>query len=257
MIQMTTGGRSILGRSIALLLASALLFPGCVSSGYRAARKDTPAPQLLNVEFPPGRFDATLISVITYNGPGSWKRNAFWDEYVVTIRNTGSDPMTIGAAGLTDSAGTIRAAGIAPWALEEESRKLEDKYRAAGIAFVRYTTPGLAIVGTGAAAIASAGSFSTAAATAAAATLVALPVYYISVLTINHSNKGAMEREFRRRRLATPLTLGPGESRTGSFFFPMVPAPRSLTLQWSDRSTAGNAAFELPFLRDLHVKSSQ
>jgi len=132
MIQMTTDGRPILGRSIALLLASALLFPGCVSSGYRAARKDTPAPQVLNVGFPPGRFDATLISVITYNGPGSWKRNAFWDEYVVTIRNTGSDPMTIGAAGLTDSAGTIRAAGIAPWALEEESKRLEDKYPGRG-----------------------------------------------------------------------------------------------------------------------------
>jgi hypothetical protein len=141
--------------------------------------------------------------------------------------------------------------------LEEESRKLEDKYRAAGIAFVRYTTPGLAIVGTGAAAIASAGIFSTAAATAAAATLVALPVYYISVLTINHSNKGAMEREFRRRRLATPLTLAPGESRTGSFFFPMVPAPRSLALQWSDRSAAGDATLQLTLLRDLHIKSSQ
>jgi len=255
MIQTTTGGRPILGKLIALLLAATLLFPGCVSSGYRTARKNTPPPQLLNVKFSRGRFDATLISVITYNGPGSWKRNALWDEYVVTIQNTGSDPITIGAAGLTDSAETIWAAGLAPWALEKESRRLEDRYRAAGIAFVRYTTPGLAIVGTGAAAVASAGLFSTAAATAAAATLIALPVYYISVLTINHSNKGAMEREFRQRLLVTPLTLSPGQSRTGSFFFPMVPAPRSLALHWSDRSTAGDAVFELTFLRDLHIKA--
>ena len=142
MIETTKGGTPILGKFVALLLAAAFLLPGCVSTGYRAARKDTPGPQLLNVQFPPGRLDATLISVITYNGPGSWKRDAFWDEYVVTIQNTGNDPITIAAAGLTDSAGTMRAAGVAPWPLEQESKRLEDKYRAAGIAFVRYTTPG-------------------------------------------------------------------------------------------------------------------
>lgn len=241
-------------RSVAVLLIFTLVSAGCVTSGYRAAPKNTPSPQLLNVGFTPGRFDAQLVGVITYNGPGSWKRNAFWDEYVVRVRNAGSEPVTITAPGLTDSAGTAQAAGDAPWALEKKSRTLERQYRSQGIAFVRYTAPGLLIVGTGAAAIASAGVFSAAAATAAAATVVALPLYYIAVLTINHSNKGAMEREFTKRRLVMPLTLAPGEARTGSLFFPMVPGPRSLSLHWSDSASQGDAALELDFLRDLHLK---
>lgn len=238
---------------VALLLTFALLSAGCISSGYRAARKDTPAPQLLDAAFVADRLEAKLVTVITYNGPGSWKRNAFWDEYVVTLRNPGSEPVTIATVGLTESDGTVRGAGAAPWTLEKESRSLEQKYRRAGIAFVRNTAPALLIVGGGAAAVASAGVFSAAAATAATMTVVALPMYYVAVLTINHSNKVAMEKQFTLRRLVEPLTIAPGETRTGSFFFPMVPSPRSLSLHWSDSANRGDAAVELDFLRDLHI----
>jgi hypothetical protein len=239
---------------VALLMTFVLLATSCVSSGYRAAPKDTAAPQFLNVAFAPDRLDAKLVTVITYNGPGSWKRNAFWDEYIVTLHNAGSEPVTIATAGLIEYDGTVRAAGAAPWALEKESKSLEQKYRAAGIAFVRYTAPGALIVGGGLAAAASAGILSAAAATAATVTVVALPLYYIGVLTINHSNKGAMEKQFKLRRLVEPLTLAAGETRTGSFFFPMVPSPRALTLRWSDSASRGDAAVQLDFLRDLHVK---
>ena len=40
---------------------------------------------MLNVAFASAPLKATLSSLITYNGPGSWKRNAFWDEYVVPL----------------------------------------------------------------------------------------------------------------------------------------------------------------------------
>jgi len=241
-------------RSVAILLIATLVLSGCLSTGYRAAPRNTPATNRLDVAFPLNRLDAHLVGLITYNGPGSWKRNAFWDEYVVTLHNTDSVPVTITAADLTDSAGVAQEAGAAPWALEKKSRTLEQEYRSQGIAFVRYTAPGVLIVGTGAAAVASAGVLSAGAATAAAATVVALPLYYIAVLAINHSNKNAMEREFGKRRLALPLTLAPGEVRTGSLFLPMVPSPRSLSLRWAESSTRGAATLDLDFLRDLHVK---
>jgi hypothetical protein len=219
------------------------------------APKDTPPPKVLNVPFAPAQLEAALYTVITYNGPGSWKRNAFWDEYVVTLRNAVSQPINITAADLTDFSGTVQYAGENPWALEKESKTLEERYRAAGIAFVRYGAPAVVILGTGTWVV-SATLYGTAGAVAASATLVALPVYYVGVVMINHYNKVAMEKEFSRRRLALPVVLAPGETRTGSLFFPMVPSPRSLALHWTSESGPGDSVLALDFLHDLHVKTA-
>ena len=159
-----------------LLFGALLMFTGCVSNKYKEAKKDIPPPQMLNVAFASAPLEATLNSVITYNGPGSWKRDAFWDEYVVTLHNPGNQPLTITTAGLTDFAGLARTAGGEPWALENESKTLEPKYKDAGMAFVRYTAPGVIILGAGASAVASAGIFA-ATPVLATASLVALPIY--------------------------------------------------------------------------------
>ncbi len=241
---------------IALSLSVAGLFTGCVSNKYKMAKSGTALPQLLNVAFAPAPLEATLNSVITYNGPGSWKRDAFWDEYVVTLHNPGSQPLKVATASLVDNVGTVYSASDMPWALEKVSKTLEQKHKDAGMAFVRYTAPGLLIVGTGTAAAASAGFLSAGAATAGAATIVALPIYYIGVVVINHKNKAAMSGEFNRRRHVLSLRFAPGETRTGSFFFPTVPSPRSLGLGWSTATASGESVLPLDFLHGLHVKST-
>lgn len=256
---------SQLPRLVALAMLAVIflfLFTGCVSSRYREAKKDTPAPKLLNVAFAPGSLGAELSMLITYNGPGSWKRDAFWDEYVVTLHNPGKEPLAVSGASLVDYAGTTHVPGDEPWVLEKRSKTLEQKYKEAGIAFVRYATPGILLLGTSAAVMYAATPIMVwgpstagagAATTAATATLVAIPIYYAVVLTINHRNKVAMEKEFARRRLVLPLTLAPGEARTGSLFFPMVPNPRSLGLHWSAGSAGGDSVLPLDFLHGLHA----
>jgi len=248
-------------RPCAFAIAAAFLLTGCLAAGYLKAKKDTPPPQMLNMSFPAGRLEATLNTVITFNGPGSWKRDAFWDEYVVTLRNPGSQMLIITDVGLTDYSGAVQSTGDNPWKLEKESKTLEERYHAAGVDFARYTAPGLLIAG-GAAAIgigtAGGGMLAGYAAVVGTAglALVALPVYYGTVLTIDHHHKVGMEREFNRRRLALPLPLAPGETRTGSFFFPMVPSPRSLGLHWADVSGSGETVLALDFLRGLHLKAA-
>lgn len=236
-----------------LVLSLALLLTGCVSNRFKHAPKDTPPPQLLNVAFVPSPLVAELTTLITYNGPGSWKRDAFWDEYVVTLHNPGKQPLTVTSAALVNFAGTTHAAGDKPWVLEKESKTLEQQYKETGMAFVRYTGPAVIIVGAGAAAIGAVGVFSSTAGLAAGATVVALPVYYLAVLSINKDNRLAMEREFNQRRIELPLTLAPDESRTGSFYFPMVPSPRSLSLHWSTGTTTGESVLSLDFLKGLHL----
>ncbi len=238
----------------ALSLCFALLFSGCVSNRYKEAKKDIPPPQMLNVAFAPAPLAATLNTLITYNGPGSWKRNAFWDEYVVTLHNPGSQPLTVSSVALVDFTGTTHAPGDKPWILEKESKTLERKYKEAGIAFVRYTGPALLILGTGLGVAASSGILTTAAAGAMTVTLVALPLYFLGVVSINQSNKADMEREFNHRRIELPLTLAPGETRTGSFFFPMVPSPRSLDVRWSTGTASGDSVLPLDFLSGLHLQ---
>ena len=238
---------------VALLISVPLLFTGCVSSRYRMAKKDTPPPKMLNVAFAPAPLGAVLDTLITYDGPGSWKRDAFWDEYVVTLNNPGSRPLTVSGVALVDFVGTDVPPGSNPWALEKRSKTLEQQYKDAGLTFVRTTAPGALIVGAGVAGVASAGVFSAAAGAAATATVIALPVYYIAVIAINHHNKAAVEKEFDRRRLVLPLTLAAGESRSVSLFFPMIPEPRRLDLVLQSEGTTSTSSLPLDFLKGLHL----
>jgi hypothetical protein len=68
-------------------------------------------------------------------------------------------------------------------------------------------------------------------------------------------NKAAIKQEFNRRRVPLPLTLAPGKTRSGSFFFPMVPNPQALTARWTSVAGDGETTLELHFLQGLHVTS--
>jgi len=234
---------------------------GCVATKYKLAKKNTPPVQVLGIAFPSSApLQPTLAALIIYGGPGSWKREALWDEYVLAIQNSGKQAVTVDSATLTDSYGNAVAAGVDPWALEKQSKILEKQYRTSGLAFVRTAGPAVLIVGAGATAAAAttASVFVSAAAVGAAlAGIVILPVYYVSVWGINHHNKKAIVAEFTRRRLPLPLTLAPGETWTGSMFFPMVRDPNSLDLHWSSETGTGQATLPLDFLHGLHVPPTQ
>jgi len=231
---------------------------GCVSTKYQMAKKDTPPIELLSIAFPPAApLKATLASLISYGGPGSWKREALWDEYVVELVNQGEAPLTIDSATLLDSKGTPYAAGSDPWVLEKQSKDLERQYRNNGEAFLRAAGPGVVVVGVGVAAGAAGGASLVApAVVGAAVAAIVLPVYYVSVLGINHHNKKAVMAEFKRRRLALPLTLAPGETRAGSLFFPMVRSPGSLALHAGNESVTTTAVLSLGFLSALHLPAA-
>jgi hypothetical protein len=242
--------------AVLLIVAGLMTLAGCISPRYRMARQDTPpaVPVNLVVARPP--LQLQINAVIIYKGPGSWKREALWDEYVITVINQGDQPISIAPPTLIDFASVSLEPGVDPWSLEKKSRTREQRYRSAGVAFARNTLPGVAIVGAGAASIAASGIFSAGAATAATATVVVLPVYYIVVLSVNHVNKSAVKAEFARRRLVWPLTLAPGETRTGSLFFPMVPNPQSLDTEWTSSTASGNLVASLESLKGLHVPST-
>jgi hypothetical protein len=231
---------------------SICLLTACISPKYKQADKNQ-APVPLNVMFPSSALEASLYTEISDGEPGSWKREAFWDEYVVTVQNHGDQALNVTSVTLTDHEGVPRPAGSDPWALEKESKALERRYRDAGLAFARIAAPRVIATTAEPGIVASAGIGSTGAAAAATATAVAIPVYGLTVFGINMHNKKVIKKEFDRRRLPLPLTLGPGDSRTGSLFFPMIPNPQALTLRWTGIAGDDETALDLHFLEGLHV----
>jgi hypothetical protein len=246
--------RFVVRSGSALVFAAALcVMTACVSPKYQHSDKSTPPVQPLNVKFPSSPLDTSLYSEISDGGPGSWKRQAFWDEYIVIMRNEGDQALNIASATLVDNAGAARPAGSDPWVLERESKTLEKRYRDAGIAFSRMAAPRIIASAAEPTVVASAGIGTAGAATAATVTAVALPIYGATVFGINMHNKAAIKKEFNRRRVPLPLLLGPGEMRAGSFFFPMVPNPQALTVRWTGGDGDGETTLDLHFLQGLHV----
>jgi hypothetical protein len=254
-IRSTPHVRSVRSAALVLAAMSICLLAACVSPKYKRAEKNA-EPVPLNVKFPSSALEASLYTEISDGGPGSWKREAFWDEYVVTLHNQGDRALNVTSVTLADYEGVPRPAGSDPWALEKESKTLERRYRDAGVAFARIAAPRVIATTAEPGIVASAGIGSTGAAAAATATAVAIPVYGLTVLEINMHNKKAIKKEFDRRRLPLPLTLGPGETRAGSLFFPMVPNPQALTLRWTGTAGDDEAALDLHFLEGLHVISA-
>ncbi len=246
---------------------------GCVSRQYKLARTNTPPPRVLNlpgVVTPAGNssaapVDAVLNTVIIYGGPGSWKRAAYWDEYVVSLANRGDVPLVLETASLVDFQGVPSSPGDDPWRLEKASRSWWSRARASQTASLLALGAGTVVsagavyaaaLGTimsgGAAAGGAAGG---AAAAAAAVTVVALPVYAVAIVAINHKNKKAVATEFDRRRLALPQTIGPGQVVQGSLFFRISPGPRQLVLRGAYGSERNNIVVDLGPLSALHMAS--
>ena len=232
---------------------------GCVSADkYRTAPDDAPRPVLFNARFIPALPNATLNTVIVFGGPGSWKLEALWDEYMVTIRNSSDEPLTITAVALLDFTGNAREPGIDPWQLEQLSQRLSREYDRAGIAFAKEGANAALYVGgiAGGAAL-----FATTASTGGVTVtvlqgplaLITVPTYVVGRTIANHDGRADIEAEFHERRLKLPLKLAPGRTQLGSFFFPMVPNPRLLRMHWKSGRAEGDAEVSLEFLHGLHT----
>jgi hypothetical protein len=204
----------------------------------------------------------SLQSVIVFKGPGSWKREARWDEYVVTIANQGSVPMVIEEAPLIDLLGQPQAPGADPWKLEKLSYTNWDKYGKTGLKLLAgagaVTLYGGAVVAVG---VGSALAGPGAAAGGSVAVLNLIPVVAVvditAVAIMNNQNKKKVAAEFTRRRLALPVVIAPGEMKTGSFFFPLTPGPQRLLVRGRSGDLPVSLELGLAPLAALHLKPGE
>ena len=236
------------------LLAVALLGCGWLLAGCTTATKykftDNPSsPVVFRIAKSVAPLEVMIHTVIVYQGPGSWKQKALWDEYLVSVTNTGSSPLQLIQASLTDVLGQDNLPGDDPWTLEKTSARNWEHYTETGMNLAMGTLKAGSV-----AALAGFEYYFGSAALGAAA-LVAIPVVIVGVQVINGQNRGKVEEEFARRRLALPVTLTPGQRISGSLFFPQTPGPKALTFKGtSDSQDVGvSMDFSATPLSGLHM----
>lgn len=203
----------------------------------------------MNISGADAALVATLHTVIVYRGPGSWKRNAYWDEYVVTITNPGRESVTLSQAELIDWQDQVVIAGDDPWKLEKESKEWKKGLHKAGLDTLVHIGAVIGVAGVIETAAISSGSI-----VLGGATVVALPIYAVGAIVTNVSSRRQVATEFNKRRLVLPLTLAPGETRSGSLFFRISPSPKTLTLLGTSEGKQVRVVIGLESLAGLHLK---
>lgn len=229
----------------ALLISLCLVLTGCVTSKkYKMAKEDTPPVRPLIWQVSTGSAELLLQTVIIFKGPGSWKREARWDEYVVQVSNLGEEKLTVHTAELIDIQDMAQVPGNDPWQLEKLSYSNWDKYGKSGLK-VLAGAGAVVLYGATASTLAISSIMAGGATTGAMTVLNVIPVIAIvditAVAIMNSRNKKAVVAEFDRRRLPLPATIAPGSSLQGSWFFPMTPGPKRLIV----RGTKGPRGDEL------------
>lgn len=254
-----------------LLMTLVSCYSGCVSSKYQFHPKPS-RPNLLHLrsvaavpENDSVASEAPLVeivlhSVIVLDAPGSWKKRAYWDEYVLSLNNRSESVVTVEAVTLTDFQHQLVTPGTDPWRLEKTSRDYEARLAStlgdvvkigAGV-FVASGT-GIA-AGAAAVALSNVGGF-TAMGVVGGAMFAAIPVYAVGTVYRNVSGKKNIEREFNVRSLKLPIMLAPRGIIEGSLFFRVSPGPKRLTLHLREANdTRRELAIDLAPLANLHFK---
>jgi hypothetical protein len=249
---------------VLVLVCVTVFLTGCVTNKkYRLAKEGGAPEQPLSLGFTAPNAELRLSTVIVFKGPGSWKREAKWDEYVIKLTNRGEQPLTVESAELFDLKGVLQRPGTDPWQLEKLSATNWDKYGSTGVQVL--AGAGLAATYVGMEVGAAAGGLmsggTAAAAGGATVALAVIPVFAVvditTVAVMNHNNKKKVVAEFDRRRLHLPLTLAPGATVSGSLFFPMTPGPQRLALQGKSGDAPLELVLELKELAGLHLKPKE
>jgi hypothetical protein len=221
-----------------------LFVSGCATTRFIA--NPTP-PQELKISGKDENLAVTLDYIILPNGPGAWVKDALWDEYVLSFRNVSDKAIPIQRIRLIDPRGQYIERGFNAYQLEGQTKSLAMTYKeAVGLEVV--STVGM--VGVEAASMLLGAAF-------IPLGILAEPAILMGQ-TGNMQDMEKIQKEFERRQTFS-FTLAPDGTYTGSAFFPIIPSPKTLVIEYMRKNEM--RVFELPLekLAGLHVapKNSQ
>ena len=190
---------------------------------------------------------AELIWVIIRDGPGTWAKNADWDEYLVNVVNESREMIQIIDVTIVDSLGVRQATNADYRELVNESKETTKRYKdsnltvKAGIgAGTIMAVGGATMLGASAGAtVASISGFwsmtgPTVAAGPAIAVggLVVLVPAVVGIGIVRSNNRNKVTREIRKRHTLLPVTINSHEDLLLDIFYPLAPSPTQLEITY-------------------------
>ena len=183
-------------------------------------------------------LSATLDWIIFRDGPGTWAKNADWDEYMVRVQNQGGGSLQLTNIIVVDSLGTPIEPRLNRKQLVKGARETKRRYKGEGLKVKAGLSGGVLVgagvfaattsSGLGAAAMAGGG-----AAAGAAAVVVLVPVLAIGGIA-RGMNNSKVNSQIESRQTLLPIELQQGEEKVLHIFFPLSPSPQQIELTYLD-----------------------
>ena len=228
------------------VISFVLLLAGC--AGTKVLDEPTLPPDRNSLAVAGDRAATAILDwVIVRDGPGTWAKNADWDQYLLRLENRSTTDLRITEVYVEDSMGTKVFPGRDRKGLIAGSKQALDRYQDADIkvkagtgtavmaATVMGTTlVGGSVVGVGLAytSFASLLGISTsfgAAVTAAGAGLVLVgPAMVIR----NRRNQRKVDARIQDIRSRLPFPVEAGMVKRAALFFPISPSPRHIVISY-------------------------
>lgn len=229
--------KSLLAVSVTVFLFS---LSGC------GGNKILKEPQTLELQGPlvVGKDSRLVVAfdwVIVRDGPGTWSKNADWDEYLFRAKNVSDKEITIKSIVIFDSLESRVASSSNRKQLIKESKAASKRYKKEGLTVKAGLGGGALVAVGGATAVAGASVLSATMAGAAGAVgavgvLVAAPVLVVGGV-LRGVNNSKVAREIENRSTHLPLILSAGNDAALDVFFPLTPSPLRIEFSYSDTVT--------------------
>ena len=193
------------------------------------------------------RVTATLDWVIVRDGPGTWAKNADWDEYLLRISNPSDQPIQVTSMTVIDSLNTRVKPQPGRKQLVKGSKQSARRYKKSGIKVKAGRGAGTMLVagaavtavGYGAATVSVLGAgYGTAAGGAGAAAgglLLLGPALAVGGI-VRAARNSAVNNKIEQRQKILPLEVPASGEIALDVFFPLAPSPRAVELAYSDTS---------------------
>jgi hypothetical protein len=189
------------------------------------------------------RLRATIDRLIVRDGPGTWARNADWDEYQIRVTNMGDESLQITSVTVTDSLGTLLESGESRKQLVKGAKETKRRYKGAGIEVKAGWGAGtiLTVGAVGFASVASAagaaGMLTTGGAVAATGGLILVPAMAMTGVMRGVNNR-KVNKEIESRQTTLPVDVLEHDEKALDIFFPLAPSPQQVEIRYVDAEGA-------------------
>lgn len=200
--------------------------PGSGSSPFSTRfveANERAAPQEIRRSGEDSVVRVTLVHALRPDGPGAWVQGAEWDEYVLAIENLSSFVVTLDTISVTDVRGVLVPREFHWQALRQKSAMLKAEYASVGSIAATNLAPQAALTG----------------GVLMATFLPPVAIVLGGAALIAKSSKQQDElkiaNEFGRRNIPIPAMVDSKGTIKGSAFFPVMPPPRALVVQYRNQ----------------------